>query len=321
MFHTVEDFENAPPLSFAAEGFLQHDAVSGIAGLSGHCKTWVGLSVAKALLFGPGMLWDLFRVPKRAERVVYLIPESTIVPFKHRLKLMGLYEEIRTGRLLVRTLSKGPTPKLDDPALLRAARDAYVIADTAIRFIIGDESNASEMARGLSIELLTLSNVARSVLALFHSQKSFGKEQAMTLENMIRGSGELGAMLATAWGVKQINAASNIVHVQNIKPRDFEPCGPFQLIGRPYIDQTGDFALHKRPEECGSLLDEQPELNKANAGAKESRAANIELVKTWLAEDPEPTAAVMRERFGGLKINVTESTIRGYKHALRNKRK
>jgi len=321
MFHTVEDFENAPPLSFAAEGFLQHDAVTGIAALAGHSKTFMGLSVAKALLFGPGMLWDLFRVPKRAERVVYLIPESTITPFKHRLKLMGLYEEIRTGRLLVRTLSKGPTPKLDDPALLRAAREAYVIADTAIRFIIGDESSASEMAQGLSIELLTLSNIARAVLALFHSPKGFGKESAMTLENMIRGSGELGAVLATAWGVKQIDAASNIVHVQNLKPRDFEPCGPFQLIGRPHIDQTGDFAIHKRPEECGSLSDEQPELNRVNSGAKEARSANIELVKLWLTEDPEPTAMEMKQRFGGLKIVVSESTIRGYKHAIRKTRK
>jgi hypothetical protein len=235
---------------------------------------------------------------------------------------MGLYDEIRTGRLLVRTLSKGPTPRLDDPALLRAVRDAYVLADTAIRFILGDESNASEMAQGLSNELMALLRArAKAVIALFHSQKNFGKEQAMTLENMIRGSGELGAVLATAWGVKQIDKAMNIVHVQNLKPRDFEPCGPFQLIGRPHIDQTGDFALHKRPEECGSLSEEQPELNRTNSGAKEARAANIELVKLWLTEDPEPTTPEMQGRFGALKIVVTESTIRGYKHALRKARK
>jgi len=39
----------------------------------------------------------------------------------------------------------------------------------------------------------------------------FGKETAMTLENMIRGSGELGAILATAWGVKQTGTETRLV--------------------------------------------------------------------------------------------------------------
>src|SRR5208337_5571615 len=58
---------------------------------------------------------------------------------------------------------------------------------------------------------------------------SFAKENRMTLENVLRGSGDVGAMLTTAWGVKQIDAASNILHIENIKPRDFQPCGPFQI--------------------------------------------------------------------------------------------
>jgi 5S rRNA maturation endonuclease (ribonuclease M5) len=291
MFHTVEEFENAPPLSFAIENFLQHDAVTGIVGLSGQGKTWVGTSIGKALLFGPGTLWGLFKVQRRADRVIYLIPESTIAPFKHRLELMGLYEEIRTDRLLVRTLSKGPTPSLDDPRICEAVRGAHVIADTAVRFLgEADESNASEIARGLSEDLLGLLGAgALTVLALFHSPKSFSTQSAMTLENMIRGTGELGAILATAWGVKQIDAALNIIHVENLKPRDFQPCGPFQIVGRPYIDTQKDFALHKKPEECGSLADEQPELKKgggASAEKREMKSANVALVRGWLEKDP-----------------------------------
>ena len=96
--------------------------------------------------------WTLFNVPERAERVIYLIPESTIGPFKHRLERMGLYEEIRSGRLFTRTLSKGPTPSLQDPRLVRAAKNAHIICDTGIRFMLNmaDENSASEAAKGLS---------------------------------------------------------------------------------------------------------------------------------------------------------------------------
>src|SRR4029077_9308906 len=38
-FDTFEEFEAAAPLSFAIDGFLQNDAITGIAGLSGDGKT------------------------------------------------------------------------------------------------------------------------------------------------------------------------------------------------------------------------------------------------------------------------------------------
>src|SRR4029077_6160269 len=94
-------------------------------------------------------------------------------------------------------------------------------------------------------------------IAAHHSPKPFARENTMRLENVLRGSGDVGAMLTTAWGVKQIDSVKNILLLENIKPRVFQPCGPFQIIGRPFIDETGDFGILKRPGECGSLSDEQ----------------------------------------------------------------
>ena len=225
-------------------------------------------------------------------RVVYLIPECSLAPFKHRLKLFRIYDALAPNddRLLVRTLSKGPTPCLSDPRILFAAKGAHIILDTAVRFAEGDENSATEMARGLANDIFALlGSGARSVIAAHHSPKPFARENTMRLENVLRGSGDVGAMLTTAWGVKQIDSASNILHIENIKPRDFQPCGPFQIIGRPFIDETGDFRILKRPGGCGSLSDEQePERDRGGAPiqAREARAANIELLREWLREEP-----------------------------------
>ena len=146
LFHTYEEFVNAPPLTFSIDNFLQSDAATVIAGLSENGKTWIMLSVAKALLSGKGTrLWNYFDVFETAERVVYLIPESTLGPFKHRLELMGMLDYVKEGRLLVRTLSKGPKTSLSDPRLLAAVRGAYVMLDTLRRFgDAGDENSAGE---------------------------------------------------------------------------------------------------------------------------------------------------------------------------------
>jgi hypothetical protein len=323
IFHSWAEFEQCPPLQFAIEGFLQNDGATMIGGLSGHGKTFILLSVAKALLAGKGSrLWDLFTVKENAVRVVYLIPECSLAPFKHRLKLFGIYNCLAPddGRLLVRTLSKGPTPCLSDPRILFAAKGAHVILDTAVRFAEGDENSATEMARGLANDIFALlGSGARSVLCAHHSPKPFARENTMRLENVLRGSGDVGAMLTTAWGVKQLDADSNVIHIENIKPRDFQPCGPFQIVGRPCIDDTGDFALHKKPGECGSLQEEQePERDKGGAPsqAREARAANIALMRQWLCDEPSLSSAGLSQRFANLGIKIGDSAIRKYRKEI-----
>jgi hypothetical protein len=319
-FHSIEDFENAPPISFAIDGFLQNDAATLIAGLSGHGKTLVMLSLVKALFAGKGTkLWGQFDVLETAFRVVYLIPDCTITPFYYRLKLFHLRRYVRDGRLLVHTLSKGPTPNLSDPNILSAAKGAHVFLDTAVRFRTGNENDATANQELANSIFGLLRRGARTVMGAQHSAKKFAEENYMTLENVVRGSGDIGAMVSTAWGIKQLDAKQNILHIENIKPRDFEPPPPFQLIGRPYIDRDGDFQMHKRPGVCGSLADEQ-KGNKGGASKedRERRAANKQLLLKLLQKDPDAKSKTLVKRFKEAGIDIKQSTIRRYRSEIRN---
>jgi hypothetical protein len=93
---------------------------------------------------------------------------------------------------------------------------------------------------------------AKTVNGAHHSPKTLAKESALDLENVLRGSGDVGAMLSTAWAVKQVNRENNRIYVKNVKPRDFEPCDPFEIEGRPHIDQAGDFKMVTLPGQANS---------------------------------------------------------------------
>jgi hypothetical protein len=54
-------------------------------------------------------------------------------------------------------------------------------------------------------------------------------------------------MLSTAWAVRQTNREANRLYIKNVKPRDFEPCQPFELEGRPWIDKQGAFKMTAQP--------------------------------------------------------------------------
>lgn len=325
IFHSFEDFENAPKLTFTIKDFLQNDGATLIGGLSGHGKTLLMLSMVKAMLGPTGtMLWNQFPVTARSVRILYLIPESTITPFKHRLELFGLYDCLRPedGRLLVHTLSKGPTPCLSDPRILYAAKGGHVFLDTAVRFSTeGDENSAGDNQRGLAMDIFALLSAgARTVVGAHHSPKPFAKENIMRLENVLRGSGDIGAMVTTAWGIKQLDRDKNIIHMENIKPRDFQPPPPFQLIGRPYIDTEGDFRMYRRPGDCGFLQDEQkPERDKGGAPvqAREARAANIELLRQWLCDELSLCSTCLSQKFADIGIKVGDSAIRKYRKEIR----
>ncbi len=247
LFHTYDETISAPPLKFAIQGFLQEDGITFVGGLAGHGKTYVMLNIVRALLEG-GKLWDYFTVNEPSKRVLYLIPESGIGPFVHRLKTLKLLDYVRDGKLFYRTMSaQDSDAPLTDPRILKAAEGADVFLDTAIRFMNGDENSSSDN-RKFAETLFTLQKAgARTVVGAHHSPKAFEHIEAISLENALRGSGDVCAMLATAWAVKQIDADSNRLYVKNIKPRDFEPCQPFELEGRPWIDKFGHFKMVTAP--------------------------------------------------------------------------
>lgn len=181
--------------------------------------------------------------------MLYLVPESGLGPFVYRLKLFGLLDHVRDGRLYYRTLSArdGMRVALDDPRILKAAEGADVFLDTAIRFMTGEENSASDHRAFADLLFKLQAHGARTIAGAHHSPKAFEGKESITLENALRGSGDVGAMLATCWAVKQVNAESNRLYMKNVKARDFEPCKPFEIEGRPHIDQTGAFKMAAAP--------------------------------------------------------------------------
>jgi hypothetical protein len=253
LFHSFEEFTNAPQLEFAIEGFLQEGGATIVAGLPGHSKTLAMLAMTRSLLECKP-LFGYFKVTRPSKRVLYLIPESTIGPFWSRIQLFHLEEYVRSGHLLIHTLSAKERLQLNDPRLLAMAGESDIFIDTVARFMTGGED--IEDARELADSLFGLLGAgARTITAAHHSPKAFATAQYMCLENVVRGSGDLGASICTAWGLRQIDAVKNSVYVQNVKPRDFQPCEAFIIQGRPSIDETGYFEMTHPPGFAGDLSD------------------------------------------------------------------
>jgi hypothetical protein len=288
LFHTYEETINAPPITFAIEGFLQEQGITIIGGLAGHGKTLVMLAMAQTLLEG-GKLFTKFRATGQAERVLYLIPECALSPFAARLKTFHL-EKYVEKQLFYRTLSKDEIQlSLLDPRLLKAAEGAHVFLDTAIRFMEGDENGNAEQ-RVFAATLFKLIHAgARTVTGAHHSPKSFSKDSFMDLQNVLRGAGDIGAMLTCCWGLRQIDSEQNKIYVQNVKPRDFQACEPFIIQGRPSLDQTGYFEMTDPPGFAGQLSEHaeqkggRPKLSK-NCPDKVAEAWRMKIAGASLRE-------------------------------------
>jgi hypothetical protein len=231
LFHTREEAENAPPISFLVHGFLQREGVTAIAGPVRERKSLIALNVTHALLTGE-KLFGHFEVVHKPTRVLYLCPEVSLGAFTDRLKKIALMQYVGET-LFYRTLSSDAGLSLDDEALLPALPGAVVILDTAIPFLEGDENSSQDIRAFADGIFALLRKGAESVVMLHHSPKDSG--DYMTLENAMRGSGDMGAFLACCWGTKlqdQSRPYESVSFVSNLKQRDFES-NDFELTATP----------------------------------------------------------------------------------------
>jgi hypothetical protein len=221
IFHTRDEAENAPPISFLIKDFLQCEGVTAIAGPVRERKSLIALNVAHALVTGE-KLFDRFEVIKKPKRVIYLTPENGLGPFTDRVKKIGLLDYVGS-RFFYRTLSADGHVKLTDEVFQMAVPESVVFLDTAIRFLEGDE-NSSKDVRAFADTIFSLLKLgAEAVVILHHSPKATG--DTMTLENAMRGSGDMGAFLACCWGTRlqdPNNPYKSTSFLSNLKQRDFE---------------------------------------------------------------------------------------------------
>jgi hypothetical protein len=268
-FHVGSELNPNPPAQ-AIEHILI-EGINFIGSLSGIGKTWLALSMSRAIVSGEPFLGQAaWRVPER-RNVLYLCPEMGDKGFRKRMEKMKIPMEEGEFSCYVRTMNDGALA-LNDPVLAYTVRETnpVVILDTAIRFNTSEnENDSSETAGRMSNLLFDLIRAgATTIVCLHHSPKAASEANFMKLENVLRGSGEFGAMAEVVWGIQHARKSKGggnkwdegyaaesgkltRLFVQCVKPRDLEAADPFVVQGRPYIDETGDFALLAMDAEHG----------------------------------------------------------------------
>jgi hypothetical protein len=276
--HRVEELPEGEP-EWIVEGFMQ-EGIAFFGSLAGVAKTWLSLALCQALTTGTPFL-DVFPVP-RALPCIYLCPEMGAKAFRARCEKLGLGGD----SFRIQTIADGAPLKLTGELLEAAVTElkpCVVVLDTAIRFNPAKDENASaENNSGLARGIFHLISIgALGVVADHHSPKaSDGKK--MTLENVLRGTGDLGAIADVVWGIQHDGGSENKssqrlgrCSVECVKARDFWPqCDQFRIQLRPHIDQRGKIAMLEQEtilplkERIDAALAENPRISKNSLAKK-----------------------------------------------------
>jgi hypothetical protein len=196
-FHTVDELADGD-IDWLIENVLP-EGVAFVGALSGAGKTWFCLSLARALTTGKKFLGN--HSVLTPVDVLYLCPEMSEKTFKKRCKLFGISEHFRC-----QTISDGVPINLADPCLNAAVSELrpVVFLDTAIRFSnVEDENSAGEFSQGMAKAIFALKHMgARAVVCLHHRAKAGAEAEELTLENSLRGSGDIGAICDVVWGLQ-----------------------------------------------------------------------------------------------------------------------
>ena len=153
------------------------------------------------------------------------------------------------GTLLLRSMNFGGLDLMD--LNKEALKDSVLILDTAIRFVEGDENSAKDMRifSDMLFGLQRLQGPHGAIIILYHSPKTTKDAFELTLENCLRGSGELGASLTDCWGTRMqepekgwdsLNFISHVKVRDYAGPKDFEvfcdkPTGIMSRVGDPDV--------------------------------------------------------------------------------------
>jgi hypothetical protein len=256
-FHRLSELPEGE-IDFAIDNFLPR-GVTFLGAFSGSGKTWLQLSMCRALTTGKQFL-GVFPVREKIP-CLYLCPEMSAKGFRRRAERFGIDSDL----FFCQTIADGSAIDLGDPLLLAAVRELkpVLFLDTAVRFNTAeDESSATQNSQGLGRAIFRLLyHGAQSVVGAHHRAKNAQAEE-LTLENTLRGTGDLGAMCDAVWGLQfektpeggyngnslYATESRKLVRlsVQCVKARDFAAPGRFTAQLFPYLDEINDFAVLTR---------------------------------------------------------------------------
>jgi hypothetical protein len=231
LFHTKDEILNCPPPTFLIDQFLQRQAICAIAAPVGQRKSIIALNVARSLVTKEP-LFGVLPVLNQPSRVLYLCPEMGLVSLSERVRNIGVGGYIR-DTLFVRSMNRGNLELMDIPDA--ALEGCVLIVDTAIRFMSGDENSAKD-TKGFSDILFHLQRKQGqdgAIVVLYHSPKATKDASELTLENCMRGSGELGAAITDAHGTRlqdPTNGWESESFIRHIKVRDYPGLDDFNVV-------------------------------------------------------------------------------------------
>jgi hypothetical protein len=263
-FRSVGEMEDGEIIQII-DGVLQ-EGICFIGATPASGKTLLALSFAKAICTGKPLFGiEKYKV-KKPRPVIYLIPESGDHAFRKRCEAFRIPNDKR--RFMARTISAGVPLELCDPILIEAVRQTkpVVFLDTASRFMKSNDENAAAQNRQLVNDVIALLAAgAVTVVLVHHATKNSKREGAMTLENMLRGSSDLGAMCDQAYGIRKDDAlyanGAGPMEIDLVNLKDREQIGgltalrlaaSYTMPGRvgvvSYINEGGDFKVVEQGE-------------------------------------------------------------------------
>jgi Bifunctional DNA primase/polymerase, N-terminal/AAA domain len=300
-FRSVGEMEEGPIVE-VIDGVLQEGTCFlGATPASG--KTLVSLSFAKAISTGK----PLFGIPqykvKEPRQVIYLIPESGDHAFRKRCEAFGIPNDKR--RFMARTISAGVPLQLDSPILLEAVRQTkpVVFLDTASRFMKSKDENAAAQNQLLVNDVVALLAAGAVTVVLVHHATKNSKKESMTLENMLRGTGDFGAMCDQAYGIRKDDA----LYANGIGPMEID------MVNLKDREQTGGLtklrlaASYTTLHSIGAIsyINTEGDFKVVDNQAIKQRVEDL-LIK-YVTEDPTVPETEIVEELG---LNMSGRTVR-----------
>jgi hypothetical protein len=201
-FKSAGELEGSGSVKMYVENFIP-EGITLICGLPKEGKSFLAMSVAKALTTGQPLFGKVgYEVPEPVP-VLYLAAESGDGGLKLRCDKMKITKDKKM--FVARTLSQGLMPTLDSPLIEEVIKDLrpVVILETLIRFNDGTDEDSSTENRKLAEALFRLIALgARAIIGIHHSRKDLDKKRP-TKEAAVRGSGDGLAMVDAVWLVMQ----------------------------------------------------------------------------------------------------------------------
>jgi len=302
-FRTVGQLEQGN-IRMLIDGFLP-EGTSFIGGLPGEGKSWLALSIAKALTTGRDFL-GMYKVPEVVP-VIYLVPESSGRAFRMRCETMRIPDDPKL--FLCRTISEGRILPLNDQSLFEAVAELkpVIILDTLIRFREGDENDAAQNKELVDAIIRLRQAGAVAVIGIHHAAKDMRKK-GMSLELALRGTGDIAAAADAVYGILRDShlyrggRGPNEFEIECLKPRDFVPPDPFRV------------AVTKKPEKSDgmvigmiSMLDRFHDLVLVSDKMVQNTLADA--LEQIISEDPGMSAEKLKRETGAISEYQVKSLL------------